>query len=609
MTSPDVPAPHPDLVQALTSGTAICVIGSGLSLGGGAPSWAGLLEGVAAEAFELDSAAVPAVAQALQGIEQGRLVDAAAILEDLLGRHFKAAVARQIEKSRSIKVDKRAVDAALLGDEVTTLFSSLGKQKPRQLAPTESHRMVTRLPFRSLVTTNYDMLLEEAAPRKGVAVASYSRTHRQLSQIARSGKWFILKLHGDVENLHDIVVSPADFTSAIFDEKSGEVLRSLFQLNTPLWIGSGHQDPTLNHLIDGLRARLGLTGGFALVERDVDRQTKKRLEDAEITPLFLESYRYIPAYLRRLARATGAPVAFSVSTALRPDSVLGPRIARFFTKAIGPVDYWTTREKTVWLEADADTLDSLRDRFQRESPDAGYAFDRYGLVSFDGWQLQKKASSNTLITRREGDLAVVALVGKVTIGGGDVALREAIIQLLADGVRRLVVDSRLVSTMDSNGIGELYGAVSNVHRLGGELVLSRATGKMLDVLQITQLISVTAVFDNDEEAVTYLKAGGMRAAISKKVNELLRAFLGAGEAGGYRPGGGEERLKEAYPDSHEQMRSLIERYLEFEFSPNWDEQSLEEAGEAFTVAISERFPELEPAVARSLGHRFTYSWR
>lgn len=504
MTRSNIPRPHPELLQALATKTALCVVGSGLSLDAGAPSWTALLEGIAAEAFELDSASISAVAEALQLLEQKRFLESAAILEELLGDDFKMSVVRQFKTSRKIKIDKTAVITALSGKKVATLFSELGEPVRREMRPNNNHRMLTQLPFRGLVTTNYDMLLEEAAPRDGALVASYSRTDPHLSRIARSGKWFVFKIHGDIENPHDIVLSPSNFTSAIFHERSGEVLRSLFQLNMVFWIGCGHQDPTLSLLIDELREKLGLSGGFALVRRDIDRQIKKRLKDASIMPIYLESYHDISTYLRRLAEDLGSPVVFPVKTALASDTLLGPRIARFFTKAVGQVNYWMHQGKIIYLEARPKTLESLRSRFHAGSPDANYAFERYGLVSFDDHKIFRMPSSHTLITRRQDDLAVVALVGKITIGVGDLALRKTIQELLDEGARKIVLDGRLVATLDSSGFGELFSVFTAVANRGGRLVLTRPTEKVIDILQITGMIKVIDTFDSVEEAIDFL---------------------------------------------------------------------------------------------------------
>lgn len=99
------------------------------------------------------------------------------------------------------------------------------------------------------------------------------------------------------------------------------------------------------------------------------------------------------------------------------------------------------------------------------------------------------------------DAMVIKPKGKVTIGEGDVKLREAVNGALDAGARKLVVNLSSVSTMDSSGIGELVSAYTTVTNRGGQLKLSELPGKIADILHITQLIQVFDVYDNDDEAV------------------------------------------------------------------------------------------------------------
>ena len=91
--------------------------------------------------------------------------------------------------------------------------------------------------------------------------------------------------------------------------------------------------------------------------------------------------------------------------------------------------------------------------------------------------------------------------GKITIGVGDVALRESVTEALEAGARNILFDLGGVSTIDSSGIGELVSAYTTVTNKGGKLKLVSLPDKVADILQITQLISVFEVFDTEEEAL------------------------------------------------------------------------------------------------------------
>ena len=106
------------------------------------------------------------------------------------------------------------------------------------------------------------------------------------------------------------------------------------------------------------------------------------------------------------------------------------------------------------------------------------------------------------ITKRDvGDVTVLALKGKVTIGSGDVALRDAIVETVSNGRKNLVVDLGGVSKMDSSGLGELVAAHNKVTAENGKITLAKIPSKIYNIMGVSQIISVFDVFDNVDEAL------------------------------------------------------------------------------------------------------------
>lgn len=103
--------------------------------------------------------------------------------------------------------------------------------------------------------------------------------------------------------------------------------------------------------------------------------------------------------------------------------------------------------------------------------------------------------------RVKGGVTILDVEGKITIGKGDVALRDAVQQALADGAKKILIELGRVSTIDSSGVGELVSAFTTVTNRGGKLKLVNLPPKVNDILQITQLITVFEVFDNEDEAI------------------------------------------------------------------------------------------------------------
>ncbi len=101
---------------------------------------------------------------------------------------------------------------------------------------------------------------------------------------------------------------------------------------------------------------------------------------------------------------------------------------------------------------------------------------------------------------RDG-VTILEVEGKITIGKGDVALREAVLAALGEGAKKLLIELGRVSTVDSSGVGELVSAFTTVTNRGGKLKLVNLPPKVTDILQITQLITVFETFDSEDEAI------------------------------------------------------------------------------------------------------------
>lgn len=108
-------------------------------------------------------------------------------------------------------------------------------------------------------------------------------------------------------------------------------------------------------------------------------------------------------------------------------------------------------------------------------------------------------------TRTKGDVTVVDLNGKITIGSGDIALRNAVHQAIESGANKVLINLREVTTIDSSGVGELVSAYTTATNRGVRLKLVNLPDKVADILTITQLITVFDVYDSEEEALSAFK--------------------------------------------------------------------------------------------------------
>jgi len=103
--------------------------------------------------------------------------------------------------------------------------------------------------------------------------------------------------------------------------------------------------------------------------------------------------------------------------------------------------------------------------------------------------------------RSRGDVKVLDLRGKLTLGEGDELLKDKINSLIQQGHRKLLLNLEGVPYVDSAGLGEIVRTYTTVSRQGGKLKLLHLTRRIEDLLSITKLLTVFETFDSEEEAV------------------------------------------------------------------------------------------------------------
>jgi anti-sigma B factor antagonist len=106
-----------------------------------------------------------------------------------------------------------------------------------------------------------------------------------------------------------------------------------------------------------------------------------------------------------------------------------------------------------------------------------------------------------LTTRQVGDVSVVDVAGRITLGEGSSTLRDSLRELVVKGNKKVLLNLGQVSYIDSSGIGELVSAFTSVTNGGGQLKLLNLTKRVTDLLQITKLYTVFEIFDDEAKAV------------------------------------------------------------------------------------------------------------
>jgi len=103
--------------------------------------------------------------------------------------------------------------------------------------------------------------------------------------------------------------------------------------------------------------------------------------------------------------------------------------------------------------------------------------------------------------RQVGDVSLVDVAGRITLGEGSSTLRDSVREMVSKGQKKILLNLGEVSYIDSSGIGELVSAFTTVTNGGGQLKLLNLTKRVRDLLQITKLYTVFDVHDSEVSAI------------------------------------------------------------------------------------------------------------
>jgi hypothetical protein len=218
-----------ELKSAIAEKRASIFVGSGISVASGLPSWSGLL----AEMIDLVSSQ--------PGNDPSLVSDAKLMLAD---------------KSKWL------ILAQLLRREMGNNFSDFIQQRftDRAIKPNRIHESLVDIDWKTVVTTNYDRLIERAFIKKygddgDIPVFTYSSAPNIASSYCR-GQKFILKAHGDAKEAPEsVVLTEADYRQLVHREIGYQaILQTIFTTNSFLFVGCSLSDPDLNLLLGFLHS-------------------------------------------------------------------------------------------------------------------------------------------------------------------------------------------------------------------------------------------------------------------------------------------------------------------------------------------------------------------
>jgi hypothetical protein len=182
--------------------------------------------------------------------------------------------------------------------------------------PMETHQLIAALPFKAIVSTNYDCLIERALEAAG-KLSNVIVTDKQVGSWDE-GKVNMLKIHGCVTQWESIVITEDDYWE--FFERRPEIatnLRAEAARRSLLFVGHGLRDDDFNRIYLEVTRNLGeFRHKSYAVQLDPNRADVIRWEKKKL--------QIIPAdaagFLRALSEAVAAamPVELQAVPAARP---------------------------------------------------------------------------------------------------------------------------------------------------------------------------------------------------------------------------------------------------------------------------------------------------
>jgi len=138
----------------------------------------------------------------------------------------------------------------------------------------------------------------------------------------------------------------------------------------------------------------------------------------------------------------------------------------------------------------------VRTESRETSKIASEILDRIGM-SIQGSGLNKLRQS----TRQVEDVIIIDCAGRITVGEGNIQLREAIQALAAQGKNKLILNLVELEFIDSAGIGEIVRAHTTLRKQGGHMKLLNPHKKVHDLLRATMLTSVFEIHSDEATAI------------------------------------------------------------------------------------------------------------
>lgn len=271
----------PHLVEQMGRGKCVLFVGAGVSIDAGLPNWSDLLHNMLKYCKE-NTVNILTSSQIEEHISNENYLIAADKIREYLDNHDTLAFHRFIIE----EINRKKVTLTVV------------------------HEAITKLPTNTILTTNYDKLIERAYDRH-VRINFVTGTHfgnnlRLMQEDIMNGKKIILHIHGRADVPDTVILGTKDYEKFKRRNVCNRILQDLIANNTILFLGYSFNDPNILFQMDKLKKLFGQVPGkhYALMSsKRADKwinQKSNGFEAIDIIPYENDATESINLFLKNL---------------------------------------------------------------------------------------------------------------------------------------------------------------------------------------------------------------------------------------------------------------------------------------------------------------------
>ncbi|MBU7047843.1 MAG: HEAT repeat domain-containing protein [Theionarchaea archaeon] len=164
---------------------------------------------------------------------------------------------------------------------------------------TEAHRLLTKLPVKAIITTNYDHLLEKALSQKNFIKVVEGMKAPQI----REDQLPLVKMHGDIDDTSTMVITKTDYNE--YPEKHRALITYLLGFLISynfLFVGFGLRDPNFDNIYYQIKSLFkdNQRKSYTIVKNPSDYEVES-LNRMGIEVITVDDYDKIPQIFEELA--------------------------------------------------------------------------------------------------------------------------------------------------------------------------------------------------------------------------------------------------------------------------------------------------------------------